>query len=47
MSNFMPKKIECTAKKIADKLGVNMHTIIIEVCVVIGGVIMIYRALTF
>ncbi len=36
-----------TAKKIADKLGVNMHTIIIEVCVVIGGVIMIYRALTF
>ena len=36
-----------TAKKIADKLGVKMHTIIIEVCVVLGGVVMIYRALTF
>ena len=36
-----------TAKKIADKLGVKMHTIIIEVCVVLGGSVMIYRALTF
>ena len=36
-----------TAKKIADKLGVKMHTIIIEVCVVLGGAVMIYRALTF
>ena len=35
-----------TAKKIADKLGVNMHTIIIEVCVVLGGAVMIYRAFT-
>ncbi len=36
-----------TAKKIADKLGVQMHTIIIEICVVLGGSVMIYRALTF
>ena len=36
-----------TAKKIADKLGVKMHTIIIEVCVVLGGAVMIYRAFTF
>ena len=36
-----------TAKKIADQLGVKMHTIIIEVCVVLGGAVMIYRALTF
>ena len=36
-----------TAKKIADKLGVKMHTIIIEICVVIGGSAMIYKALTF
>ena len=36
-----------TAKKIADKLGVKMHTIIIEVCVILGGAVMIYRALTF
>jgi len=36
-----------TAKKIADKLGVKMHTIIIEVCVVLGGAVMVYRALTF
>ena len=35
-----------TAKKIADKLGVKMHTIIIEVCVLLGGAVMIYRALT-
>ena len=35
------------AKKISDKLGVKMHTIIIEVCVVIGGAVMIFRALTF
>lgn len=36
-----------TAKKIADKLGVKMHTIIIEICVIIGGAAMIYRALIF
>ena len=36
-----------TAKKIADKLGVKMHTIIIEVCVILGGAVMVYRALTF
>jgi len=36
-----------TAKKIADKLGVKLHTIIIEVCVILGGVAMIYRAFTF
>ena len=36
-----------TAIKIADKLGVQMHTIIIEICVVLGGSVMIYRALTF
>ena len=36
-----------TAKKIADKLGVKMHTIIIEICVVLGGAVMIYRAFTF
>ena len=36
-----------TAKKIADKLGVKMHTIIIEICVILGGSVMIYRALTF
>lgn len=36
-----------TARKIADKLGVKLHTIIIEVCVVLGGTVMIYRALTF
>ena len=36
-----------TAKKIADKLGVKLHTIIIEVCVILGGAAMIYRAFTF
>ena len=36
-----------TAKKIADKLGVQMHTIIIEICVVLGGSVMIYKAFTF
>ena len=36
-----------TAKKIADKLGVKMHTIIIEICVVLGGAVTIYRAFTF
>ena len=36
-----------TAKKIADKLGVKMHTIIIEICVIIGAAAMIYRALIF
>ncbi len=35
------------AKRIADKLGVNMHTIIIEVCVILGGTAMIYKAFTF
>ena len=36
-----------TAKKIADALGVKMHTIIIEICVIIGAAAMIYRALIF
>ena len=36
-----------TARKISDKLGVKLHTIIIEVCVVLGGLVMIYRAFTF
>jgi uncharacterized membrane protein YfcA len=36
-----------TAKKIADALGVKMHTIVIEVCVIIGAAAMIYRALIF
>ena len=35
------------ARKIADKLGVKLHTVIIEVCVVLGGSVMIYRAFTF
>ena len=36
-----------TARKIADKLGVKLHTVIIEVCVVLGGLVMVYRAFTF
>ena len=36
-----------TARKIADKLGVKLHTIIIEVCVVLSGLVMVYRAFTF
>jgi uncharacterized protein len=34
------------AKKIVDKLGVKLHTLIIEICIVLGAVVMIYRALT-
>ena len=34
------------ARKIVDKLGVKLHTIIIEVCIVLGAAVMIYRAFT-
>jgi uncharacterized membrane protein YfcA len=34
------------ARKIVDKLGVKLHTLIIEICVIVGAVVMIYRAFT-
>ena len=34
------------ARKIVDKLGVKLHTLIIEVCIVLGAAVMIYRAFT-
>ena len=35
------------AKKIADKIGVKVHTIIIEICIIVGGGAMIFRAFTY
>ena len=35
------------AKKISDKIGVKMHTIIIEICIIVGGGTMIFRAFTY
>ena len=35
------------AKKIADKLGAKMHTIVIEAAVILGALVMIYRSFTF
>ncbi len=35
------------AKKISDKIGVKMHTIIIEICIIVGGGAMIFRAFTY
>lgn len=32
------------ARKIVDKLGVKLHTFIIEICVILGAIVMIYRA---
>ena len=34
------------ARKIVDKLGVKLHTLIIEICIILGAIVMIYRAFT-
>ena len=34
------------ARKIVDKLGVKLHTLIIEICIVLGAAVMIFRAFT-
>ena len=34
------------ARKIVDKLGVKLHTLIIEICITLGATLMVYRAFT-
>ena len=34
------------ARKIVDKLGVKLHTLVIEICIILGAIVMIYRAFT-
>ena len=35
------------ARKIVDILGVKLHTLIIEICIILGAIVMLYRAFNF